>query len=95
MRPSKTSIRSHDPNETASGKPGTLQFKAEVEAQWAVVADASRERQPKLGALMDASRDDVLASMAFPREHWTQIASRDGFFRQVDLKNQDNPAVPG
>ncbi len=25
--------------------------------------------------LMDGSRDDVLAYMAFPREHWTQIAS--------------------
>jgi transposase-like protein len=49
--------------------------KAEAEAQWTVVADALRERQPKLGALMDASRDDVLAYMSFPREHWTQIAS--------------------
>jgi len=49
--------------------------KAEAEAQWAVVADALREKQPKLGALMDASRDDVLAYMSFPREHWTQIAS--------------------
>jgi transposase-like protein len=51
--------------------------KAEAEAQWAVVADALREKQPKLGALMDASRDDVLAYMSFPREHRTQIASTD------------------
>ena len=49
--------------------------KAEAEAQWAVVADALREKQPKLGALMDTSRDDVLAYMSFPSEHWTQIAS--------------------
>ena len=49
--------------------------KVEAEAQWAVVADALREKQPKLGALMDSSRDDVLAYMTFPREHWTQIAS--------------------
>ena len=49
--------------------------KAEAEAQWEIVADALREKQPKLGALMDASRDDVLAYMSFPREHWTQIAS--------------------
>ena len=49
--------------------------KAEAEAQWAIVADALREKQPKLGALMDASRDDVLAYMSFPREHWPQIAS--------------------
>jgi hypothetical protein len=38
-------------------------------------ADALREKQPKLGALMDASRDDVLAYIDFPREHWPQIAS--------------------
>ena len=49
--------------------------KAQAEQQWAIVADALREKQPKLGALMDASRDDVLAYMSFPREHWAQIAS--------------------
>jgi putative transposase len=49
--------------------------KTEAETQWAVVADALREKQPRLGAMMDASRDDVLAYMSFPREHWTQIAS--------------------
>lgn len=49
--------------------------KVEAEAQWAAVADALREKQPKLGALMDNSRDDVLAYMTFPREHWTQFAS--------------------
>jgi len=52
--------------------------KAEAEAQWEVVADALREKQPRLGALMDGSRDDVLAYMSFPREHWTQIASTNG-----------------
>ena len=49
--------------------------KAEAMAQWNVVADALREKQPKLGALMDASREDVLAYMDFPKEHWPQIAS--------------------
>jgi putative transposase len=48
---------------------------AEAIAQWTVVADALREMQPKLGALMDASREDVLPHMDFPREHWPQIAS--------------------
>ena len=48
--------------------------KADAEAQWDAVADALREKQDKLGAFMDASRDDVLAYMDFPREHWTQIA---------------------
>jgi transposase-like protein len=49
--------------------------KADAEAQWDTVADALREKQDKLGTFMDASRDDVLAYMDFPREHWTQIAS--------------------
>ena len=49
--------------------------KAEAVAQWDVVADALREKQPKLSALMDSSREDVLAYMDFPREHWPQIAS--------------------
>jgi transposase-like protein len=49
--------------------------KAEAQAQWDIVADALREKQDKLGTFMDASRDDVLAYMDFPREHWVQIAS--------------------
>jgi len=49
--------------------------KAEAEAQWDAVADARREKTSKLGAMMDASRDDVLAYMAFPKEHWAQISS--------------------
>jgi putative transposase len=43
--------------------------------QWDQVAGALRERFPKLAELMDASRDDVLIYMAFPREHWAQISS--------------------
>lgn len=49
--------------------------KAEAEAQWDSVADALREKQDKLGTLMDASRDDGLACMDFPREHWSQITT--------------------
>lgn len=40
-----------------------------------MVAEALGEKQPKLGTLMESSRDDVLAYMDFPREHWAQIAS--------------------
>lgn len=40
--------------------------KADAEARWQVVADALREKQAKLGTLMDASRADVLAYMDFP-----------------------------
>ncbi|ANY83085.1 transposase (plasmid) [Microvirga ossetica] len=43
--------------------------------QWASVADALRERCPKLTELTDRSREEVLVYMSFPREHWGQIAS--------------------
>ena len=49
--------------------------KAEAFAQWDKVADALRDRCDKLGALMDASREDVLTYMDYPKEHWAQIAS--------------------
>jgi putative transposase len=49
--------------------------KAEAIAQWDKVADALRAKHDKLGALMDASREDVLAYMDYPKEHWAQIAS--------------------
>ena len=49
--------------------------KADAETQWDTVADALREKVEKLGTFMDTSRDDVLAYMDFPREHWAQIAS--------------------
>ena len=51
------------------------QTAAEARSQWKTVADALRERAPKLAALMDASLDDVLAYTTFPKEHWPQIAS--------------------
>jgi transposase-like protein len=47
----------------------------EARAQWKMVAEALRERAPKLAAMMDASLDDVLAYTAFPKEHWPQISS--------------------
>jgi transposase-like protein len=49
--------------------------KAEAFAQWDKVADALRAKHDRLGALMDASREDVLAYMDYPKEHWAQIAS--------------------
>jgi putative transposase len=30
---------------------------------------------PKLAAMMDASRDDVLTYLTFPKDHWAQIPS--------------------
>ena len=48
---------------------------ADAHAQWKIVADALHERAPKLAAMMEEAREDVLAYTAFPKEHWPQIAS--------------------
>src|SRR5215470_16795720 len=44
-------------------------------AEWRAVADRLRERFPRLGTLMDEAEDDVLAHLAFPKEHWPQLHS--------------------
>lgn len=49
--------------------------KKDAEEQWNTVADALREKNAKLAQMMDASREDVLAYMDFPKEHWPQISS--------------------
>ena len=43
--------------------------------QWRSVADQLRPRVPKLAALMDEAEADVLAFMAFPKEHRIKIHS--------------------
>jgi transposase-like protein len=43
--------------------------------QWRKVADALRPRFKATAELMDRSEADVLAYMAFPRQHWPQISS--------------------
>lgn len=56
--------------------------RAEAEAQWEIVADALREKQPKLGALMNPSRDDVLGLHVLPT-------------RALDPDRQHQPAGAG
>src|SRR5438046_2348366 len=40
-------------------------------------ADSLRERFPRAAALLDEAEEDVLAYLAFPREHWRQIWSNN------------------
>jgi transposase-like protein len=64
---------------------------AEARSQWKTVADALRDRAPKLAALMDASLDDVLAYTAFPKEHWPQLASTNPLERlNGEIKRRSN-----
>jgi len=41
------------------------------------VADSFRGRYPRLSRLLDDAEADVLAYLAFPREHWRQIWSNN------------------
>ncbi|PZX46049.1 mutator family transposase [Cereibacter changlensis] len=49
--------------------------KVEAEAQWAVVADAPCVKRRKLAAIMNASRNNVLANIDFTREYRAQSAN--------------------
>ena len=75
------------PGQAAHGRCGDAEDvfaqenKADAETQWEAGADALHEKNEKLGTFMDASRNDVLAYMAFPREHWAQIASTNSLER--------------
>jgi putative transposase len=53
----------------------TQETREAAHKEWRAVADRLRERFPKLGALMDEAEDDVLAHLAFPKEHWPQLHS--------------------
>jgi len=49
----------------------------DVKARWDEVADTLTDRFPKAAELMNATKTDVLAFTAFPREHWRQIWSNN------------------
>ena len=51
--------------------------------QWRAVADQLRQRFPKLAKLLDEAEDDVLAYMAFHRDHWRQISSTNPLERLI------------
>jgi putative transposase len=48
-----------------------------VAATWDQVRDQLAARFPKIGALMDAGRAEVLAFTAFPKAHWAKVWSTD------------------
>src|SRR5262249_13828161 len=44
-------------------------------AQWRKIADQLRPSLPKLATFMDEAETDVLAYMAFPKDHWVKLHS--------------------
>lgn len=59
--------------------------------QLAEVVQAMRPRWPKAAALLEQAEDDVLAYMAFPREHWSRIYSTNPLERlNREIKRRTN-----
>lgn len=53
----------------------TQETEKAARAEWKAVAGRLRDRFPKLADLMEDAENDVLAHMAFPKEHWPQLHS--------------------
>ena len=69
----------------------TQESETAAHEQWRSVADNLRERFPAVAELMDASENDVLAYMAFPKDHWTQIYSTNPLERlNKEIKRRTN-----
>jgi hypothetical protein len=59
--------------------------------QWRAVAGNLKERFAAVAELMASSEDDVLAYMAFPKEHWSQIHSTNPIERlNKEIKRRTN-----
>ena len=59
--------------------------------QWRRIADNFRPRYERLADLLDAAEADVLAYLAFPREHWRQIWSNNPLERlNKEIKRRTN-----
>jgi putative transposase len=63
----------------------------EAHRQWRQNADTLRRRFGRLAELMDEAEEDVLAFMAYPREHWPQLASTNTLERVMkEIKRRSN-----
>ena len=60
-------------------------------AQWRQIVDSLVRRFPKLAAMMSDAEQDVLAFMAFPKDHWRQIHSTNPLERvNKEIKRRTN-----
>jgi putative transposase len=69
----------------------TQETEKAAHTEWRAVADRLRARFPKLADLMDEAEHDVLAYMAFPKEHWQQLHSTNPLERlNGEIKRRTN-----
>jgi putative transposase len=61
----------------------------EARSQLRAVADGLAPRYPAVSELLLAAEDDVIAHMAFPREHWSKIAYQPARAREQGDQAQD------
>jgi putative transposase len=60
-------------------------------AEWRAVADRLRGKFRKLSELMDSAENEVLAYLAFPKNHWSQIHSTNPIERlNREIKRRTN-----
>jgi transposase-like protein len=65
--------------------------KEAAHVEWRAVSDRLRERFPKVSDCMDEAEHDVLAYMAMPKEHWSQIHSTNPIERlNREVKRRSN-----
>jgi putative transposase len=65
----------------------------EAHAEWTAVAERLRKRFPRVSALMEEARNDVLAYMSFHKSHWSQIRSTNPLERlNREVKRRTNVA---
>ena len=84
--------RAHQPAISAAVRAALAQPDQQAASrQWRQVADSLRERFPKAADCLDRAEQDVLAFMAFPKDHWPKIASTNCLERlNKEIKRRSN-----
>jgi putative transposase len=68
-----------------------IQKPEQVRAHWQQVTEMLRKQFPTAVPVMEAARDDVLAFLHFPQEHWRKVWSTNPFERlNKEIKRRTN-----
>ena len=68
-----------------------IQAPEQVRSHWQRVTEMLRKQFPTAARVMDAARDDVLAFLHFPQEHWRKVWSTNPLERlNKEIKRRTN-----